>query len=96
MTWKEDVPKFSWFIRISVAAAIKPTTAGRIDNGCITNVCGRVDADWTGSHLAYCYNVGKFWRRKPLMPCNDFALYHGNHRVTASEAEESDFKECVK
>ena len=65
-------------------------------NGGIADVCGRVDADRAGGHLADGYNVGKLLRGKPSMSGYDLALYHGEHGVPPAESEKSDFEKRVE
>ena len=56
----------------------------------------RIDTDRTGSHLADCYDVGKLLWCEPAVTGDYLTLYHGQHGVSAAEAEQADFKECVE
>lgn len=59
-------------------------------------VGGRVDADGAGGHLADGHDVRKLLRRQPVVARHDLALYHGEHGIAASEAEQSYLEERVK
>lgn len=58
-----------------------------INDGCISDVGSRVDADRAGSHLTDGYNVGKLGRTYPIVSGNYFTLNHGKHGISASESE---------
>ena len=72
------------------------STSANVASGGIADVCGRVDADRAGGHLADGYNVGKLLRGKPCMSGYDLALYHGEHGVPPAESEKSDFEKRVE
>ena len=67
-----------------------------IDQSRVTNVCGAVDADWSGGALADGNNIGELSHRHPMIMPDDLALYHRNHGISPTETEKADKEECPK
>ena len=73
-----------------------PWRVAGIHHGRVAGVCGHIDADGSGGHLAHSHDVGKFLDGHPSVFFNHLVLYEGDHGVAASEVEDADFAEGIE
>ena len=73
-----------------------PVGIAGIQQGGVAHVGGRVDADGSGRHLADSYDVCEFLCREPPVAGDHFALYHGEHGIAASKAEQTYLEEGIE